>query len=80
MTDSSKFDGDRLEVVLEVVASKVRFFDTARRIRRILGCSSDFKMLGSLSPHIFLCEYRRKSWKQMNARNNNAVGKGSASL
>ena len=54
MSDFPVSNGDGLEVGPEVVTPKVRFFDTARRIRRIVGCSSDFRMLGSLTPHIFL--------------------------
>ena len=53
MSDSPVSNGNWLEVVPEVVAFEVRFFDTARHIQRILGCSSDFRMLGSLSPHMF---------------------------
>ena len=53
MSDSLVSNSNWLEVVPEVVASEVHFFDMARHIRRILGCSSDFRMLGSLSPHMF---------------------------
>ena len=91
MVDSPVSDGGRLGVVLEVVGSNVLFFDLASRIRRIQGYSSnlesrtsirrirgyssDSRMVGSLAPHLSLCENCRKSWKQRNARNNKAVGK-----
>ena len=54
MSDSPVSNGDWLEIVPEVVTSRVRFLDTARRIRRIMGRSSDFRTLGSLAPHLFL--------------------------
>lgn len=53
MSNSPVSNSNWLEVVPEVVASEVRFFDTARHIQQILGCSSDFRMLGLLSPHMF---------------------------
>ena len=61
LSDSSMIVGGRFEVVLEVVATTVRFLNTTRPIRRIRGCSSDFTTLGSFSPHISLCENRWKS-------------------
>ena len=74
LSDSPMLDGGLLEVALEAVAITVRFLDTERRIRRNWGCSSDFTKHGSLSPHIFLCEKRWKSWKAKNT-SNKAVGK-----